>query len=224
MKRRNSIDGLPDWRDASQYPDPRKTKNKQWAWEFLRRNPDYRKDFYKKIGKNNLTYEVFNKPVIGFFEKKYRVKYPLSPAVNSPPNTFRFVDVIIRSYNFDGIEWLLDHSNHNKVRLEEGEFLVRINSNMPIKPQIDRIKRHVKTFDGSKTARKSAESYDVYLRTLDALESGAEVKEIAAVLFPKIDNSYAAQHPVSKKIRDTIKPEALRLRSTGYHYIGIMPD
>ncbi|MFA5593272.1 MAG: DUF6499 domain-containing protein [Micavibrio sp.] len=65
---------LPDWRDKSQYPDPRSTSNKQWAWEFLRRNPDYQKDFYKNIGKNDITYEVFNKPVIGFFEKKYRIR------------------------------------------------------------------------------------------------------------------------------------------------------
>ena len=36
----------PDWRDASAYPlnttdlDPGR-----WAWEFLRRNPDYQKDY-----------------------------------------------------------------------------------------------------------------------------------------------------------------------------------
>ena len=31
---------MPDWRDAAQYPRDRSLR--QWAWEFLRRNPEYR--------------------------------------------------------------------------------------------------------------------------------------------------------------------------------------
>jgi len=32
----------PDWRDASAYPD---VSPSTWAWEFLRRNPEYQKDY-----------------------------------------------------------------------------------------------------------------------------------------------------------------------------------
>ncbi|MGD0960796.1 MAG: DUF6499 domain-containing protein [Methylomonas sp.] len=32
---------LPDWRNESEYPDPKTTTGRQWAWEFLRRNPEY---------------------------------------------------------------------------------------------------------------------------------------------------------------------------------------
>jgi hypothetical protein len=35
----------PDWRDPATYPDPKSTRLTQWAWEFLRRNPDYRSDW-----------------------------------------------------------------------------------------------------------------------------------------------------------------------------------
>lgn len=41
-----SVFNPPDWRDASAYP--LKTDDlslSQWAWEFLRRNPDYQKDY-----------------------------------------------------------------------------------------------------------------------------------------------------------------------------------
>ena len=36
---------LPDWRDASQYPPVEGTSGTRWAWEFLRRNPDYQRDY-----------------------------------------------------------------------------------------------------------------------------------------------------------------------------------
>ena len=36
---------LPDWRDINAYPDPKSTKRYEWAWEFLRRNPEYQADY-----------------------------------------------------------------------------------------------------------------------------------------------------------------------------------
>lgn len=33
------------WRSPDNYPDPARTGLDQWAWEFLRRNPDYRDDW-----------------------------------------------------------------------------------------------------------------------------------------------------------------------------------
>ena len=36
---------LPDWRKQDDYRFPRNFPAYRWAWEFLRRNPDYRKDW-----------------------------------------------------------------------------------------------------------------------------------------------------------------------------------
>ncbi|HEX9323011.1 MAG TPA: hypothetical protein VF913_12940 [Xanthobacteraceae bacterium] len=36
-------DWLPDWEDATQYPDPKTTSSRQWTWEFLRRNLEYQR-------------------------------------------------------------------------------------------------------------------------------------------------------------------------------------
>lgn len=36
---------LPDWKDEANYPDPKYADYHQFAWEFLRRNPDYQLDF-----------------------------------------------------------------------------------------------------------------------------------------------------------------------------------
>jgi hypothetical protein len=35
--------GLPDWLDPQAYPTERAPR--EWAWEFLRRDPDYRLDW-----------------------------------------------------------------------------------------------------------------------------------------------------------------------------------
>jgi len=36
---------MPDWRKPADYPFPKDRPVHYWAWEFLRRNPDYRKDW-----------------------------------------------------------------------------------------------------------------------------------------------------------------------------------
>jgi hypothetical protein len=36
---------LPDWRNPGDYSFPRNFPTYRWAWEFLRRNPDYREDW-----------------------------------------------------------------------------------------------------------------------------------------------------------------------------------
>ena len=38
-------DWLPDWDDAKAYPKPKDLDWRQWAWQFLRRNPEYQKDY-----------------------------------------------------------------------------------------------------------------------------------------------------------------------------------
>ncbi len=37
----------PDWKNESDYPNPKTTSMGRWAWEFLRRNPKYRSDYQK---------------------------------------------------------------------------------------------------------------------------------------------------------------------------------
>ena len=38
---------LPDWTKPEQYPDPKNASLEQWAWEFLRRNPEYQEDYVR---------------------------------------------------------------------------------------------------------------------------------------------------------------------------------
>ena len=36
---------MPDWDDAKAYPKPKDLSWRQWAWQFLRRNPEYQGDY-----------------------------------------------------------------------------------------------------------------------------------------------------------------------------------
>ncbi len=54
---------LPDWRNESDYPAPDELPLRLWAWEFLRRNPEFQKDvdripveFFKIIRTNFLKW------------------------------------------------------------------------------------------------------------------------------------------------------------------------
>ena len=48
-------DWLPDWKDPTAYPNPENTNAEQWAWEFLRRNSEYQRDYvlWKEAHKGN---------------------------------------------------------------------------------------------------------------------------------------------------------------------------
>ena len=38
---------MPDWRNEDDYERTKTLSAEGWAWEFLRRNPEYRKDYEK---------------------------------------------------------------------------------------------------------------------------------------------------------------------------------
>jgi transcriptional regulator len=40
----------PDWRDPASYEYTRDLTREGWAWEFLRRNPNYRKSWRDQLG------------------------------------------------------------------------------------------------------------------------------------------------------------------------------
>jgi len=58
VNRKNTLGlliNIPNWEDASNYPDPAEATLHDWAWEFIRRSPDYRKDWarFQEIVGNN---------------------------------------------------------------------------------------------------------------------------------------------------------------------------
>src|SRR5579863_2611582 len=50
-----SIPRRPDWRDPASYDDTRDLTREGWAWEFLRRNPKYRRAWNEHAGRGAIT-------------------------------------------------------------------------------------------------------------------------------------------------------------------------
>ena len=73
----NGLDWLPNWEDESAYPDPAGNVSKeQWAWEFIRRNPDYQMFFKQGLCHNETWYK--KNPTNKYFYKYFKC----TPKVN----------------------------------------------------------------------------------------------------------------------------------------------
>jgi len=66
--------GVPDWRDAAAYPTLDELTLEQWRWEFLRRNHDYRRDYFRP--RNSFAGEESR---ARYFERVYHILHPFDP-------------------------------------------------------------------------------------------------------------------------------------------------
>jgi len=48
---------VPNWRDETQYPKPDEASLTEWRWQFLRRSPEYRKD-WETYRKDKYPYKI----------------------------------------------------------------------------------------------------------------------------------------------------------------------
>jgi hypothetical protein len=186
---------LPDWRDATGYPDPKApvgtSSSHRWRWEFQRRDPDYQRAWAERT----------NRPA-GFWRQRYGLIKPVDPA--SPGASFvgwpvywvqprragdRRLEIIQGagtaliqfdltrplSQQFKWAEfalqaWALDEADLRQPKVESG-FIVISN-------------RHSKRF------QSRPKHWLRYLRLLDANASGAPKHEIVHVLYPNLSNDY----------------------------------
>ena len=75
-------DWLPDWRDERQYAFPGEGDWAHWTWEFLRRNPDYRRDWARyaaAIGPTREDHAFFVTNQWPYLETGLRRRDPLTP-------------------------------------------------------------------------------------------------------------------------------------------------
>jgi hypothetical protein len=214
-KKSKTLHVLPDWKKSGEYPNPKKTKPEQWAWEFLRRNKKYQEAFKEIEG------EVPS-PIGGMdfcFHQRHIIK-EIDTAKGrvffSPADTYRGV----------GNEY------PEEAFLKCAKFCRKFGINKPVPPEIDnpskspwflifnavsirvdfpldfrKTKRQINkefklVLDKYWEKRKNisvekrkledkAHLYSDYLRLLDGKESGATYREMAKILYPKNRKRYA---------------------------------
>ena len=192
-----------DWRNPEHYPSPKTASFDRWAWEFLRRNEDFKKGFADiiEIKKRN-PWGAGSCPLdhpARIAQKKLctewgiKMFYPNTWIADAPdkhdsPCRFKTsgADSVWAPYHFDGNEqrfYIVPYVSH--------EFLYPVNLNWPIEPQIQAIKRNALTNQKSRAAnnlpkptqqvRHHVKNFPTYLRAFDAFKACATAHEIADV-------------------------------------------
>ena len=205
----------PDWKDDNQYPDTSKTSAQRWAWEFLRRNPNYQQDWDRYVGilkpiDERLKDGSYKKETSDNINRLFSDAYGVSP----PPHPSRD--------NCEGIRFerskLVAASAHTgrnvNYKLSDGELLLSFDLYLPIGPQIEKARRalelHSKDFQEihyikTGTNPRKQQAWKRYLRLLDAESDGAKQSEMQSLIHNMVNNptnSVSESLKRAKAIRD----------------------
>ena len=73
---------IADWLDESSYPDPEKLNGPEFAWEYIRRNPEYQKDFETCKNPPSLRYKW--NLISKWFREGHGISKMLDPKEDKP--------------------------------------------------------------------------------------------------------------------------------------------
>lgn len=197
--------GVPDWRDGSAYPRGDDLTLRQWAWEFLRRDPDYRLDWTEDTGKElsrGVTPDQI--PERRRHWRKYGLKRPLDPTkrVADPP----FIRRSPRVYNGPADLTLTLGAN-------EMAIIVDLSGSVE-----DQLKEATAALQSRKAdARIHRDKLPTYLRVLDARLAGASISKIASIVWPKFNSETGRQN-----VRNYFRAAEF-LQWRGYYRLAMTP-
>lgn len=203
--------GIPDWTAESNYPEYTELTQIEWWWEFLRRRDDYRKIWQKWSPINEAQIErerpmwariaiAQGDDIEDFIQSlkqaaptddpdmlrdMFQISKALDPRESHNHN-------VIQDYRFSRVggfnSWKPD-SNFMDHESDNGRFHFCFDINEPIDPQLEKVKKNLtilqQEIKGKKIQRRARLSnWPLYLRVLDAKDSGATYNEIALQIWP----------------------------------------
>lgn len=231
---------IADWRDSSQYQFPQRMSAPAWAWEFLRRNPDYQADYRTYLqcllrvvpdaeidtktasctlsdaqldlvetsesmcryeperhdGENEQDWLLrVNKgsatPLDSWLGRKWGIERIVSPYIK-----YRRLDIRFEKSSVTVSQVFAAWGGFG----DRSKMALAFDLTMPIAQQIEAAERWLLSaqrtrsekgeFTAPASVRMHADKYPLYLRTFDAVTSGATREEIAAELAPDASNEY----------------------------------
>ncbi len=236
-----------DWKNEKDYDYMDNHTPELWAWEFLRRNPEYRKDWdtalaiWKKNNKSDAP--NYWAPLFG----------SSCSEENHQPDTLSFsgarskwglyIDEIINPdidkplveypyslfYTYDSFYEKDDF--HLLPELNDLECVTVFDLAKPIQQQLEHFKSILEDYQSSLAAYTELEIPKVknksiywkdYIRILDAYEANAEKKDIASVIFPEKTNTHPEYYG-NETVRDSLEA-AEKIRDENYRKILQKPS
>ncbi len=214
-----------NWRKDTDYEFTKDLDLNGWAWEFLRRNPEYRNDWEIELQnlyqttpphKIDIEDDCFSlEPDKNDCKKKWWIARFVNPETDYPIG-LDFVNSYGRIYR-----------DSTKIDLLPGRVAVVFDLNLPIERQVELIKLRLRQWQkiyehrGICTLRKPKTYNDLwksYLRVLDAKSGGADNKTIDAIVFHSQKKNVDDAYYYNKVVRDTLK-SAMKLVNGGYQDI-----
>jgi hypothetical protein len=180
----------PNWKNKDEYPDPKITPGYKWAWEFIRRNPLYQKDFnlFKKSKSKEERLRIWNE---WGFEKHLEI---FDPKKNNPLRLKLAFTNFPRSFGLQKGE--LDEEYICNPFRTNSEQAVIFDLSLPIDKQILEARSFLlksRKFSKIKPERANnsihKDKLPDYLRVLDAKDSCAKTPEIIEIFFPAAKNN-----------------------------------
>jgi hypothetical protein len=198
----------PDWTNDSAYAHLENASLTQWAWEFLRRNPEYQVDYHKfsvYVGRPRAMvgesyYDYMNRmenegkwsSPPSKLESEISLKYgisprPCDPIINCP------LDIFFGKSKVGIAPWIQFGDDYPTVP-SDNHVSVVFDITQPLSEQIADAKLMLlelappKNIARNKRLHKS--KFLAYLRILDAKELDTDLSAIADVLLPNIRNDY----------------------------------
>ncbi len=232
-------DWLPDWKDITKYPDPEKVTGRVWAWEFLRRNPQYQQLWEesaalpKSVG--FIYHESFSNlekrlEITERFEKEFGVRAPAPPSMASTDPDFEwrpmFIDQHIK-HRMKPVGWPEDEEPYliDEVLHDPAEVVIWFNLRWPLAHQVEAAEKLLEGQENSLLAREiiddnnhkmKSQHFQDYLRISDAAAMGAAPKEIAETIFGFADEY--PDHKGQQRVSHALK-RAKWLRDAGFRFL-----
>lgn len=233
------IEWLPDWRDESQYPDPKSTLPAEWAWQFLRRNKRYQEAYRDILRFDRKLKDFCNQGRVPSLPSSDEAENRWERIIDSDPASrllnrahggapYEFqrkflINGLVNPANKKAGGFLgqvivrgMGVTSSEILGLVNSEFLARINIDFPIKPQLDIIQSHI-DFVKKQTSHKrengkaegSRALFVKYLRLLDIQDSEGSQDDMLDIIG---DRTYNGKYTVLK----VWLPAAERMRDRGY--------
>ena len=179
---------IKNWKTAKEYPSPTKMNGVSLAWEFLRRNPEYQKDFddFSKVAPGIKYNHVRKKIMEKWFLNPPTKSFVPNPLDDKPKGLGLFFDKYPRCYQT---------ITNNPTKYPNDKVVV-FNLKIPLERQLKEAKKFLKK-ELKESKIKPRESSPVkhallrYLRVLDAKAEGNN-NSIIGNFFYKKKKNYAA--------------------------------
>jgi hypothetical protein len=173
---RSDLRPIADWQDASAYPPPTVSRA-SLAWEFLRRNPDYRREWAAWAALPERERWARYLDVLDRFGLVWVVPPELPDPIPAPALPDPHCAEVVP--DFDGVGlYCVTPGRSVTVAPRPGEVWVMFDTRRPIGPQLEKAREAAL----SRTADVRTPDPEVlirYLRILDAADAGVAMAKVA---------------------------------------------